>query len=432
MLVSVSTLERLGSEIFAASRVTPAVRVNDTTDIWGPRGGLTRTSRRGRSEPLRSPARATIGCDLGLYSITFNNRVEDDLRSLEAFAASARRRSGAVCATSWRCSTPTWRRDSPPSRRPGHTSGTASCAPSRGSPGRSAPASSRSPTTARARCPSSAPTTPSSWSGSWAGRPAPTATRFTLLADAQRDGARVALFGRKIKLAESPLELVRHMRRVVDGEHSPEEARPGVPRGDPGGGPRAPAPARGGPPDYRAGPRAGGLSDGRGRASRMAERAAERSGILTFGSFITDHNLAIESYPTEDQATFITSRQLAAGGPGLQHRGEPAPPRPFHAGRVPGPPRRRRERPGGPGGARPARDLAGRDDPPRARRRRSTCRSWPRRRNGRRTFFCFRGCADLLDERHVDPSASRCRIFHVGAPGLHPRLDRPDPGGGNG
>ena len=48
----------------------------------------------------------------------------------------------------------------------------------------------------------------------------------------------------------------------------------------------------------------------------MAERAAERSGILTFGSFITDHNLAIESYPSEDQATFITSRQLAAGGPG--------------------------------------------------------------------------------------------------------------------
>ena len=47
---------------------------------------------------------------------------------------------------------------------------------------------------------------------------------FQLLADAQRDGARVALFGRKIKLAESPLQMIRHMRRVVDGELSPEEA----------------------------------------------------------------------------------------------------------------------------------------------------------------------------------------------------------------
>ena len=47
---------------------------------------------------------------------------------------------------------------------------------------------------------------------------------FQLLSDAQRDGARVALFGRKIKLAESPLEMVRHMRRVVDGALTPEEA----------------------------------------------------------------------------------------------------------------------------------------------------------------------------------------------------------------
>ena len=45
----------------------------------------------------------------------------------------------------------------------------------------------------------------------------------------------------------------------------------------------------------------------------MAER---RSGVLTFGSFITDHNLAIESYPPEDRTTFIASRHLAAGGPG--------------------------------------------------------------------------------------------------------------------
>ena len=42
----------------------------------------------------------------------------------------------------------------------------------------------------------------------------------------------------------------------------------------------------------------------------------ERSGLLSFGSFITDHNLAIDAYPPEDRMTFIRSRQLAAGGPG--------------------------------------------------------------------------------------------------------------------
>ena len=44
----------------------------------------------------------------------------------------------------------------------------------------------------------------------------------------------------------------------------------------------------------------------------MAER---RRGVLTFGSFITDHNLAIEHYPPEDQTTFIANRQLASSVP---------------------------------------------------------------------------------------------------------------------
>ena len=39
MLVSSSTLERLGTEGFESSPVTPAIRANDTTDIWGVRGG---------------------------------------------------------------------------------------------------------------------------------------------------------------------------------------------------------------------------------------------------------------------------------------------------------------------------------------------------------------------------------------------------------
>jgi len=40
---------------------------------------------------------------------------------------------------------------------------------------------------------------------------------FELIHQAEKYGARVALFGRKINLAESPLDVVRFMRAVADG-----------------------------------------------------------------------------------------------------------------------------------------------------------------------------------------------------------------------
>ncbi len=47
---------------------------------------------------------------------------------------------------------------------------------------------------------------------------------FELLHQAERYGARVALFGRKINLAESPLAIVALMRQVADGALQPAEA----------------------------------------------------------------------------------------------------------------------------------------------------------------------------------------------------------------
>ena len=160
----------------------------------------------------------------------------------------------------------------------------------------------------------------------------------------------------------------------------------------------------------------------------MAER---RSGVLTFGSFITDHNLAIESYPPEDKTTFIARRHLAAGGPGYN----------IAANLRRLDPEMRVECHG----------LLGDDENGKvvldalARHGISTdgmtltaeapqvyVEVMASQATGRRTFFFFRGTADLLDEHHADPGASRGRIFHVGAPGLHPRLDRPHPDGGNG
>ena len=47
---------------------------------------------------------------------------------------------------------------------------------------------------------------------------------FELLHRAQRDGARVALFGRRIQRAESQLDLVGLMRPVLRGELGPADA----------------------------------------------------------------------------------------------------------------------------------------------------------------------------------------------------------------
>ena len=47
---------------------------------------------------------------------------------------------------------------------------------------------------------------------------------FKLIAEAQKYGARAALFGRKINNAEHQLTFVRYLRALAEGEILPEEA----------------------------------------------------------------------------------------------------------------------------------------------------------------------------------------------------------------
>jgi hypothetical protein len=98
MLMSASTSEALTirERVFESSRVTPAVRANDTTDIHLPAGGTyaAEPSRPFRSVTIEqiqsgrvnpSDAERRLGADLGLYSITPNNRLEFDYVTLEAY-----------------------------------------------------------------------------------------------------------------------------------------------------------------------------------------------------------------------------------------------------------------------------------------------------------------------------------------------------------
>ena len=101
MLMSASTNELLTIQerLFDPSHVTPAVRANDTTDVWAAQGGVY-LARALAAVPLRldrpghvrqasnaSRERAARGADLGLYSVTFNNDLALDHRTLEAYRA---------------------------------------------------------------------------------------------------------------------------------------------------------------------------------------------------------------------------------------------------------------------------------------------------------------------------------------------------------
>ena len=102
MLMSASTSEVLTikERLFENNHITPACRANDTTDIWLVSGGAysSQPSRPFRTATIDhimcgkvncSPTeRATgtrVGADLGLYSMTFNNDLDHDAASLEAY-----------------------------------------------------------------------------------------------------------------------------------------------------------------------------------------------------------------------------------------------------------------------------------------------------------------------------------------------------------
>ncbi|WP_198663075.1 hypothetical protein [Cohaesibacter intestini] len=86
MLTSQSSCEYLTREgHFSGSEITPAVRLNDGSDIWLMRGA---DYKRLPCQPFRSARldRVKPVADLGLYAITFYNDLEKDYRTLENYA----------------------------------------------------------------------------------------------------------------------------------------------------------------------------------------------------------------------------------------------------------------------------------------------------------------------------------------------------------
>ena len=223
MLASVANIEDLArAGVFAKSPVTPAVRANDTTDIWLPRGSSY------SAEPSRPFRTANLGqlrkfCDLGLYSITFNNVLDRDYASIEAYA---RFRDDAV-KHKFRHFLEVFNPNAPKNLSPEAMPGFVNDSIIRVLAG-----------VARAERPhflkmafngaramaELASHDPSLVIGVLGGSAGTTRDTFELLAQSERAGARVALFGRKINLAESPLDLVSLFRPVLQGDIAAEEA----------------------------------------------------------------------------------------------------------------------------------------------------------------------------------------------------------------
>ena len=225
MLTSASTAERLSHEgLFKDSEVTPAIRLNDTTDIWSARGG------RYKEEPSRHHRTARIDqardiTDLGLYSVTFSNQRDIDAENAEAYSA-FRAEAGAhemrhflevfnpafdirlegnadigsfINDNIVRTLAGVMEADYPKFLKLQYNGPAAMEELASYDPGRLIV-------------------------GILGGAAGTTRDTFELLGQAERYGARVALFGRKIHLAESPLEIVSLMRQVVARTITPEEA----------------------------------------------------------------------------------------------------------------------------------------------------------------------------------------------------------------
>ena len=238
MLMSASTNEILAVDenIFATSAVTPAVRMNDTTDIWLAAGSgsypkepalpfSTTTiaqARTGRVDDVRAePGR---GANLGLFSLTLNDDAALDRAMLEAYKEFRIEAERAGFRHFLEVFFP-----NAPDRVPGKPAGAKPQDIARfladhvvrclaGVPRAGRPIFLKIPYLGPEVTEQLAAYDRSVVVGILGGGAGTTHDAFGLVADAKRHGARVALFGRKINAAEHQRAFVKILRAVADGD----------------------------------------------------------------------------------------------------------------------------------------------------------------------------------------------------------------------
>jgi DhnA family fructose-bisphosphate aldolase class Ia len=225
MLLSASSAERLSQErLFRSSLVTPAIRLNDTTDIWSARGG------RYKEEPSRHHRTARIDqarkyVDLGLYSITFSNRRDVDAENAEAYSAFRAEAAAHGMRHFLEVFNPAFDIGLADGADIGSFMNDNIVRTLAGVMSGDQPQFLKLQYNGPRAMEELAGYDPGRLIvGVLGGAKGTTRDTFELIAQAERHGARVALFGRKINLAEDPIALVRFMRAVVEKEIGPKEA----------------------------------------------------------------------------------------------------------------------------------------------------------------------------------------------------------------
>ena len=237
MLMSVSSNEVLTirERIFDGSPVTPAVRANDTTDIHVARGASypAQPSRPFRTAVIEhaqcgeaecDPSQRHLGANLGLYSITFNNDVTLDRQAVEAyreFRIEAERKGFRHFLEVFDPNAPT--NPIPPERLGGFVNDMI-VRTLAGVPGPGRPLFLKMVYHGPRAMEELVHYDPHLVPGVLGGSAGTTYDAFKLLAEAQKYGARAALFGRKINNSEHQLSFIQFLRLIADGQISPEEA----------------------------------------------------------------------------------------------------------------------------------------------------------------------------------------------------------------
>jgi hypothetical protein len=235
MSASSSEILTLQERLFDHSAVTPAIRANDSTDIWLA-GGTGRYAAQ-PSLPFRSATidhaqcgkahcaqtERALGVDLGLYSITLNNDAELDRLTLEAYRAFRLEAE----EKGFRHFLEVFRPNAPGSHAPADTARFLNDHIARllaGVTRAGRPLFLKVVYLGPAAMEALAAYDPSMVVGIMGGSAGTTFDAYHMLWEAKRAGARAALYGRKINNAEHQLSFVRHLRAVADGALEPAEA----------------------------------------------------------------------------------------------------------------------------------------------------------------------------------------------------------------
>ena len=236
MLMSASSSEVLTikERLFDSSPVTPAARANDTTDIHLIAGTdyakePSRPFRTATIEQIQSgkinptPQERTLGANLGLYSMTINNKIDFDYATIDAykqFRAEAETKGFRHFLEIFdpnAC-------DGACPHNVGRFLNDLIARTLAGVPSTGRPIFLKIPFHGREAMEQLVAYDPHLVPGILGGSAGTTHDAFKLLADARGAGARAALFGRKINTADHQLTFVKYLRAIADNQIKAEEA----------------------------------------------------------------------------------------------------------------------------------------------------------------------------------------------------------------